>query len=403
MSAGWEEVLASSLRLAAKPGHERMTGAWALGRVLAQSVAADRDYPPGDLSTMDGYAVAALTGETLGVAGENRPGRGPGDALAAGVARRIFTGAELPAGATRVIPQELVERVDNSVRITKQPDDIFVRARGSEARAGAVVLESGARLTPTKLSILATVGAKEIDVTSRPRVAHLVTGDEIMGGHESGAPGALIRDSNSDLVAGALRGIGQMVTAHRHVRDNRAETARIVAEMTADCEVLLISGGASVGDHDHARPALEAAGFRFEAHGIEVRPGKPVGLARRKDQWAVALPGNPVSHLVSLHLFVLPLLRALEGDDLAAPRLLRGKLDAPVPNRAIPRRDTFWPSKLCWEDGRPVLKPCRFLSSGDLLGIGNTDALLLLRTGAAIPNPGDEIYFLSLAPEFANA
>jgi molybdopterin molybdotransferase len=402
MSASWESVLASCLQLAARPGHESMTGAWALGRVLARPVVADRDYPAGDLGTMDGYAVAELTAKPLRVEGENRPGTGPGEALADGTARRIFTGAELPAGATRVVPQELVERAGDSLRIVTPPDEAFVRPRGSEGRANETVLTAGMRIGPAELAILATVGAREIEVTTRPRVAHLVTGDEVMARHESGEPGARIRDSNSDLVAATLRGIGQMVTDHRRVRDDRAETSRVVAAMTADCEVLLVSGGASVGEHDHARPALEAAGFRFEAHRIEVRPGKPVGLARRGDQWAIALPGNPVSHLVALNLFVLPLLLALEGAPPAGPRLMRGVLEGPVAS-AIPRRDTFWPSVARWSGEGWRLKPCRFLSSGDLLGIAGANALVLLRAGAAVPAPGIDVFFLSLAPEFANA
>jgi molybdopterin molybdotransferase len=403
MSAGWEDVLASCLQLAAKPGREGMPGAWALGRVLAKAVAADQDYPQGNLSMMDGYAVAELTDQPLHVEGENTPGQGPGDPLGPGSTRRIFTGAELPAGATRVVPQELVERAGDSLRIVTPPTDVFVRTRGSEGRKDEIVLPAGVRLTPTMLAILATVGAKEIEVTTRPRIAHLVTGNEIMPSHESGAPGFRIRDSNSDLIAGTLRTIGQMVTDHRRVRDDRAETEKVVVEMARNCEVLLISGGASVGDHDHAKPALEAAGFRFEAHMIEVRPGKPIGLARRGDQWAIALPGNPVSHLVALNLFVLPLLRTLEGDEVAAPRLLRGRLKGPVPNSAVPRRDTFWPSQQLIEDGSTVLMPCRFLSSGDLLGIANAKALVLLRAGAAVPEPGSDVFFLSLAPEFANA
>jgi len=402
MSATWESVLASCLQLAAKPGRETMVGAWALGRVLAKPVLADRDYPPGNLGTMDGYAVAALTDQPLRVEGENRPGAGPGEALRPGTARRIFTGAELPTGAGRVVPQELVAREGDAVRIVGAPDDAFVRPRGCEGRAGEVVLAAGTRLGPAELAIIATVGANEVEVTTRPRVAHLVTGDEIMGRSERGDPGARVRDSNSDLVAATLRGIGQMVTDHRRARDDRAETCRLVAEMAGECELLLISGGASVGDHDHARAALEAAGFRFEAHGLEVRPGKPVGLARRGDQWGIALPGNPVSHLVALNLFVLPLLLALEGAPPAAPRLMGGVLDGPV-SRVVPKRDTFWPSVARWEQGNWRLKPCRFLSSGDLLGIAGTNALVVLRAGVAVPAPGDAIFFLSLAPEFANA
>jgi molybdopterin molybdotransferase len=319
-----------------------------------------------------------------------------------GTSRRIFTGAELPLGATRVVPQELAELNGDSVRITNAPDDPFVRTRASEGRAGATVLPAGLRLGAAELAILATVGAGEVEVTTRPRVAHLVTGDEIMGRHESGDPGARIRDSNSDLIVATLRGIGQMVTDHRRVRDDRDETARVVTEMAGACEVLLISGGASVGDHDHARAALEAAGFRFEAHRIEVRPGKPVGLARRGDQWAIALPGNPVSHLVALHLFVLPLLLALEGAAPGPTRLQPAVLEREA-TREVPKRDTFWPSSVHWSTEGWRLTPCRFLSSGDLLGIAGTNALLLLRAGAAVPNPGDPVFFLSLAPDFSNA
>ncbi len=402
MSASWEEVLASCLQLAAKPATESMAGAWALGRVLARPVVSDRDYPTGNLSMMDGYAVAALTDEPLRVEGENRPGTGPGAPLIPGTARRIFTGAELPAGAGRVVPQELIAMEGDRLRIVTKSEDPFVRPRGSEGRAGETVLPVGTRLGAVELAILATVGTREIEVTTRPRVAHLVTGDEVMGRHERGEPGPRIRDSNSDLVAATLRGIGQMVTDHRRAPDRRDETCRLVAEMAADCEMLLISGGASVGDHDHARAALEAAGFRFEAHGLEVRPGKPVGLARRGDQWAIALPGNPVSHLVALHLFVLPMLLALEGAPLAGPRLMRGVLDGPV-SRITPKRDTFWPTVAAWRDENWWLKPCRFLSSGDLFGVAGANALILLRAGAAVPLPGDPVFFLSLAPEFANA
>jgi len=402
MTASWESVIASCLALAARPGHERMPGAWALGRVLAQDVVADRDYPHGDLSMMDGYAVAELTDQPLRVEGENTPGQGPGGPLLPGTARRIFTGAELPVGAERVVPQELAQLEGETLHIVTPPTDAFVRPRGSEGQQGATVLASGTRLGPAELAILATVGAREVEVTTRPRVAHLVTGNEIMDRHESGEPGARIRDSNSDLVAATLRGIGQMVTAHRRVKDDRAATDQAVTEMADDCEVLLVSGGASVGDHDFARPALEAAGFKFEAHRIEVRPGKPVGLARRGDQWAVALPGNPVSHLVALHLFVLPLLLALEGAPPRETQLVRGVLEGEL-SRSMPKRDTFWPSHARLIDGVPRLKPCRFLSSGDLLGIAGTNALALLRAGVAVPSPGDEIFFLSLAPEFANA
>jgi molybdopterin molybdotransferase len=402
MSVGWEAVLESCLRQVTAPHKVRVSRAQALGRMLAQNVVADRDYPPGNLSMMDGYAVSALSSDSLRVEGENTPGMGAGSPLAPGTTRRIFTGAELPSGATRVVPQELVQRDGDSVRMVENPRDEFVRARGSEGRKDEIVLAAGLRLTAVELAILATVGAEEVDVYARPRVAHLVTGNEVMAHDERCEPGVRIRDSNSDLVAGILRGIGQTVCDHRRVHDDREATCRVVAEMAEVSDVLLISGGASVGDHDHARAALEAAGFRFEAHGLEVRPGKPVGLARRGDQWAVALPGNPVSHLVALHLFVLPLLLALEGVERRGPRFLRGVLDK-SPDGGVPRRDTFWSSVAKWNDDAWSVTPCRFLSSGDLFGVAGANSLLLLRAGVPLPQPGDAIYFLSLAPEFSNA
>jgi molybdopterin molybdotransferase len=402
MKPSWQTVLRACLGQAASLGTETVARADALGRVLAQTVVADRDYPAGHLSTMDGYAVDSIPRVSFPVAGENRPGIGPGDPLAGGTARRIFTGGELPSGATRVIPQEMTQREGDLLKVTEYPETNFVRERGSEGARGTAVLEPGLRLGPVDLSILASLGADHVAVQARPRVAHLVTGDEVMAAHEKGEPGTRIRDSNSDLVSAVLAGVGQSVADHRRVPDDRDAACQIVQEMASRCDVLLVSGGASVGDHDHARAALESAGFHFEAHGLDVRPGKPVGLARRGKQWAIALPGNPVSHLVALHLFVRPLLLALEGATPAEPRPLRGTLRSPSA-APIPKRDTFWPSVAEIADGSYQLTPCRFLTSGDLLGVAGANALLVLPTGQPVPQPGDAIFFLSLAPDFSNA
>jgi molybdopterin molybdotransferase len=401
MNASWQTVLRACLGKVAAPKVETVARAQGLGRLLACAVMADRDYPAGNLSMMDGYAIDQAL-ENYQVEGENRPGSGSGQPLAYGTARRIFTGAELPQGSIRVVPQELTQREGDSLRITEYPDTPFVRAGGSEARRGGPVLPPGLRLGPVELSILAALGTEQIEVTVRPRIAHLVTGDEVMAPGEKGEPGPRIRDSNSDLVSAVLGGIGQTVGDHRRIHDDREVACRIVQEMASICEVLLISGGASVGDHDHARVALESAGFHFEAHGLDVRPGKPVGLARRDKQWAIALPGNPVSHLVALQLFVIPLLLALEGQAAAEPSPQRGVLEADF-SAPVPRRDTFWPSSVQLSEGVWRLTPCRFLTSGDLLGIVGATALLVLPAGKPVPRKGDEIFFLSLAPVFSNA
>ena len=399
MSVAWQTALQSCLREIAAARSETVPREKALGRLLAQTVVADRDYPDAHLSMMDGYAIDASPRESFRVEGENRPGFDPGTPLGEGIARRIFTGAELPSGATRVIPQEVTQREGDSLRIIEYPETAFVRQRASEKEKGEVVLSPGLRITAVEISILASLGVNDIEVAAKPRVAHLVTGDEVMAPGEKGEPGPRIRDSNSDLISAVLSGIGQAVGDRRRIHDDREAACRIVREMAADCDVLLISGGASVGDHDHARASIKAAGFHFLAHGLEVRPGKPVGLARRGGQWAVALPGNPVSHLVALHLFVLPLLLAMEGAAQPEPQLRRGIL-AETFSAPVPRRDTFWSSAATMIDGIWHLVPCRFLSSGDLLGIAGANALLYLPAGQPIPHKGGEIFFLSLAPVF---
>ncbi len=400
MNTSWRAALQDCLRELPAPRREKVARRDAWRRLLAETIVADRDYPAADLGTMDGYALGAEAGDSFQVEGENRPGAGAGDPLPPGTARRIFTGAALPAGAVRVVPQEMTERNGDRVRIVEFPDSSFVRAQGSEARRGDVLLSPGRRLGAVELAAIATVGVAQVEVTARPRLGHLVTGDEIADPDGAATTGTQIRDSNSDLVAAIVRGIGQTVTAHRRVNDEREKVFAAVAEMTREVDVLLMSGGASVGDHDHARAALEAAGFSFVTHGVKVRPGKPVGLARRGAQWAVALPGNPVSHLVALHLFVLPLLRALEGEKKTEPELIQGVLAGEL-SAEVPRRDTFWPAEAVLADGRFQVRPRRFLTSGDLLGTTGTQALLFLPADIAPPAPGAEINFLSLDLPFA--
>ena len=170
--------------------------------------------------------------------------------------------------------------------------------------------------------------------------------------------------------------------------------------MADGCDILLVSGGASVGDHDHARPALEAAGFQVMAHGLNVRPGRPVGVARRGHQWAVALPGNPLSHLAVLHLLLLPLLKACAGWRECEPKLIRGLLESSL-TAELPSRDTFWPAVAGLREGEFHLQPGRFLSSGDLIGVAGINALISLPAGKAVPQKDEPVYFLALSPSLA--
>ncbi len=399
MKPSWTTVLRDCLAEAKPLPSGRVPRGAARGHVLAEEIDADRDYPAADLSMMDGYALGAANRESYRVAGENRPGAGAGAPLQEDEARRIFTGAELPAGATRIIPQEMARREGDQLFVQEWPDSAFVRPRGREARRGKSVLQKGALLGAVELAILATMGCADVEVVTLPRVAHLITGDEIVSPDGPCAEGKL-RDSNSDLVAALLAGSGFSVARHDRVSDDRETLFQKVDDLARDCDFLLISGGASVGDHDHARPALEAAGFQFRAHGLNVRPGRPVGVARRGSQWAVALPGNPLSHLTVLRLLVLPLLEACAGRSECEPKLIRGVMAATLPAE-IPSRDTFWPAVATLHEGDFQLRPGRFLSSGDLIGVAGINALISLPSGKSVPQAREPVYFLTLSPSFA--
>ena len=394
----WSSVLSECMTHLRPQGSELVPRRNALGRLLLEPVAADRDYPSGDLSTMDGYAIAEHRQEAYRIVGENSPGRGSGSPLEPGTARRIFTGAELPRDASRVVPQELTSRLGDSLTITSYPATSFVRRKGSEAKKGAVTLEPGARIGPVEQAILATVGVSSVRVAVRPRVSHVVMGDELTD-PDSSSPGLLIRDSNSDLVKATLSRMGYDLGTQLRIGDERGGAIRTVTDTAKACDLLLLSGGASVGDHDHARAALEAAGFQFRMHRVELRPGKPVGIAGRENQWAIILPGNPVSHLVCLHLFVIPILRGLEGEKRIEPDFIEGILEE-APGLDVPGRATLWPARASVKSGSVHLMPHRFLSSGDLIGIAGVDALIFFPKGTAIPSPGAKVLFLPLNSGF---
>jgi molybdopterin molybdotransferase len=397
MNTSWREVLRECLALGKPGASRRVPRKRADGCVLAQDIVADRDYPSADLSMMDGYAVAGEALDSYRVEGENTPGDGPGAPLAKGTARRIFTGAELPSHATRVVPQENVRRDGSNAVITAWPDTPFVRPRGHEARAGDIVLKRGTRIGPVELAVLATVGCRELEVAG-VRVHHLTTGDEIVS-PDAPLPEGKIRNSNLDLIDSMLREIGLSIDASGASTDDCETVFRSVEALAKDCGVLLLSGGASVGEHDHARAALEAAGFTFLAHGLHVRPGRPVGIARRGEQWAVALPGNPLSHLVIMRLLVIPILRACLGETNLEPQLIRATLDGEL-NKEIPKRDTFWPASITVNDGQLRARPGRFLSSGDLIGAARINGFLSLPMGQPVPAAGESVDILPLGPTF---
>lgn len=286
-----------------------------LDRVLSQDVAAAGDLPAFPSSAMDGYALApGPAGRTLTVAGESRAGapavRGPGD----GEAIRISTGAAVPASASAVIRQEDTELAGERIRTRAavKPGD-NVRQTGEDQRAGETVLGAGTRLGPAELGAAVGAGVANVVVRRAPRIAVLCTGDELRPPGETLGPGE-IHNSNAPMLAALARRSGAVVVTADRVRDERAETERALAAAMGAADVVVVSGGVSVGPHDHVKPALAELGVSEQFWGVALQPGKPTWFGALGEKLIFGLPGNPVSAVVTFTLFVAPALAALQGE-----------------------------------------------------------------------------------------
>jgi molybdopterin molybdotransferase len=300
------------------------------GRVLSEDLRASLDLPPFDYSAMDGYAVRAADFSGAGpwqlrVSAEQRAG-GSGRALAAGTAARIFTGAPLLDGADSVIMQEDAERAGDSVTFRAAPSlGNHVRRRGEDLASGAVALTRGTRLNPFRLGLAAAIDCAHVRVARRPRVALLCTGDELRDAGSPIRPGS-IPDSNGPSLAALARRTGAVVRRLPRTSDDLESTRGALRHALGDCDLLLTVGGVSVGDHDVVKAALEAEGVTLDFWKVKIKPGKPLAFGRREDAFVLGLPGNPVSAQLTLSLFGLPLLRALQGDADAVPRAVDVRL-----------------------------------------------------------------------------
>ena len=291
----------------------------ALGRVLARDVISVCDVPPADNSAMDGYALrAADAGQELPVT-QRIPAGSVGQPLAAGEAARIFTGAQVPPGADAVVMQEQTELVDGRLRV-RAPVTAgqHIRRQGEDVRQGSVVLPAGTRLNPMGLGLAATAGAAEVTVSRRPRVALFSTGDELVMPGEPLPPGA-IYNSNRFLLRGLLEGLGCEVLDLGIVPDSLDATRAALREAAAQADLIVTSGGVSVGEEDHLRPAVQAEGT-LTLWALALKPGKPFAFGKVGGSWYVGLPGNPVSSLVTFLLLVRPAVLKLQGVTALQPR-----------------------------------------------------------------------------------
>ncbi|HKX40173.1 MAG TPA: gephyrin-like molybdotransferase Glp [Burkholderiaceae bacterium] len=326
----------------------------ALGRVLAADVRSSLDVPPADNSSMDGYALRCAdvpaAGTSLPVS-QRIPAGSVGQPLQPGTAARIFTGAQVPPGADTIVMQEQATALDGSVRIDALPTPgQWIRRRGEDVRSDATVLPAGTRLTPQALGLAASVGAARLTVARRPRVALFSTGDELVMPGEPLKPGA-IYNSNRYTLRALIEAMGCECSDLGIVPDRLDATRDALRRAAQGHDLIVTSGGVSVGEEDHLRPAVQAEG-RIELWQIAIKPGKPFafGEVRRsipqveREQagesencgaYIVGLPGNPVSSFITFLLLVRPLLLRLQGaTDLGTrPLTLRADFDWPRPDK----------------------------------------------------------------------
>jgi molybdopterin molybdotransferase len=305
-----------------------------LGRVLAERLTSDIDVPPFTTSAMDGFALVAGPPAELRVIGESRAGRPADVRVEPGTAVRISTGAAVPEGATAVVPVERTEAGDHdgSVRVPETAPGTHLRMPGEDIASGVVVCEPGTRLGPAEVGAAAALGRTTVRCAHRPRVALLVTGDELTEPGEPLGPGG-IYSSNGYALAAQLERAGAQLLSRERVRDSAEETRAALDRALSGADVVIVSGGVSVGPHDHVKDALRALGVEERFWGVKLKPGKPTWFGERDGVLAFGLPGNPVSAMVTFQLFARPALAAMQGASPDAPRATA------VLDRAIPRND----------------------------------------------------------------
>jgi molybdopterin molybdotransferase len=391
-----EHVLAQARPLPA----QTVTIGEALHRVLAADIRAAGDVPPFPCSAMDGYALlAGPSGRRLRIAGESRAGVPSGRSLRDGEAIRVSTGAAIPPGADAVIPQEDVDLEDGAgdliVTAQDSPAGAHVRGAGEDMRAGTAVLRAGQRLGPVQLGAAVAAGAGPVQAARRPRVAVLCTGDELRAPGEPLGPGE-IHNSNAPMLTGLSIDAGAETGPAGRLPDDRQATIDGIGAAIAADDVVIISGGVSVGPHDHVKPALAALGVRELFWGVALQPGKPTWFGVADDGTLVfGLPGNPVSAVVTFSLFVAPALAALQGAPAPPPPSPTAVLGTELPRN--PRREQAVRVSLSGGPARVTATPTGAQGSHILSSLLTADALGMIPMGEGVVAAGAEISLRALA------
>jgi molybdopterin molybdotransferase len=369
-------VVSAGLKL---PVAETVSLGLALGRVLAEEVTADRDYPPFPRSTRDGFAVrAADIGQvpaTLRRLGEVKAGEAFAGSVGLDECVQIMTGAPVPAGADAVVMIEDTELKADQVSIKKSLGaGANIVLQGSEAARGAVLLRPSARIGYVETSLLGQVGKSKVRVYRRPRVAVLSTGDEVVA--IDAAPGpAQIRNSNMHSMAAQATLWGGEPVVLGNARDNLDDLERLIRRGLEE-DLLVLTGGVSAGKYDLVEVVLRKLGAEFHFDAVAIRPGRPAVFASCQDKFVFGLPGNPVSTMVTFELFVAPALALLGGAPAPPLQFLKARLAAPVQQKT--KLTLFLPARLEGQESDVSVRALPWQGSGDVVALAQANCMLVV-------------------------
>jgi molybdopterin molybdotransferase len=366
----------------------------ALGYVLAQDVKSDRAYPPFDRSTRDGYAVRAAeakSGAKLRRAGEIKAGDTVTQSLAARTCVQIMTGAAVPQGADAVVMIEHTRAEDDKVLFERdaQPGQNIV-PRASEGAAGQVLLSAGMRLGYAELALAAQVGAVQLQCAPKPRVAILSTGDEVVS-VEKTAGSFQIRNSNSVSLAAQVRLSGGEPVLLGNAAD-RADDLREKIHRGLREDLLVLSGGVSMGKYDLVESVLKELGAEFHFDAVAIRPGKPAVFGRCGETFVFGLPGNPVSTMVTFELFVAPAIDLLNGADARPLPLLEARLREALHEK--PGLTHFLPARVEWKVATAEVRALKWQGSGDIAALAKANCFLVVPADRAEVQTGEPVSIL---------
>ncbi len=393
-----DAALAIVLSRVAPLGVETVPIESAHGRVLAAEIISDIELPPFDRARMDGYALrssdAQIAPFSLKVMGEIAAGAMFEGEVKDGEAVKIFTGAPMPDGADAVQKVEVTESDGGTVTINEAVRaGQFITPRASEISAGEVIARPGRRIAAAEMAALASFGYATVKVYRKPRVAVLSTGSELVP-VSSKPQGAQIRNSNSYSIAAYAERAGAIVENFGTVIDNPEATKEALIAAFRERDMVITSGGVSMGDYDLVKAALQEIGAEVYFDQVSIRPGKPTVFGRQENTWFFGLPGNPVSTSVTFNVFARPALRRLQGAESPQLPTVQAELANSITDAS--NRRSYLPARLFIKNGRAMIESLKWVGSSDLVAFMNANALIIVREEVHEITAGDVVDVLLL-------